>query len=83
MTMRRAFALAVAGLIATVAVASLGTYAAGTIRIDVRTTPLGWQHLNVVVSDIQVHRANAGNASGWTFLPLSRRRRSTSSGWGA
>ncbi len=68
---RRAFALAAAGLLAIVAVASLGTYATGTIRIAVSATPLSWQHLNVVFSDIQVHRASAGNASVWTSLPLS------------
>ncbi|HEX9340318.1 MAG TPA: DUF4382 domain-containing protein [Thermoplasmata archaeon] len=71
MTTRRAFALAVAGLIVTVAVASLGAYSAGTIKIGVRATSLSWQHVNVVFSDIQVHRANAGNASGWISLPLS------------
>ena len=71
MTPRRAFALAVAALLAIISVASLGTYASGTIKIAVRATPLNWQHLSVVFSDIQVHRANAGNASGWTSLPLS------------
>jgi len=70
-TPRRAFALAVAGLLAVLAVASLGTYSAGTIKIAVSATPVNWQHLNVVFSDIQVHRANAGNESGWTSLPLS------------
>ncbi len=71
MTPRRTFALAVAALLAIIAIASLATYATGTIKIAVSATPLNWQHLNVVFSDIQVHRANAGNASGWTSLPLS------------
>ena len=36
-----------------------------------RDAPVQWEHLNVVFSDIRVHRADAGNQSGWTSLPLS------------
>ena len=71
MTPRRAFAVALAGLIAIGAVAYLSSYATATIKIQVRGSALEWQHLNVVFSDIQVHRADAGNASGWNSLPLS------------
>ncbi len=72
LTPRRVFAIAVATLIAIAGLAYFGaSFAAGTLVIQVRDSPISWQHLNVVFSDIRVHRANAGNASDWISLPLS------------
>ncbi len=71
MTPRRVFAFALSGLIVIAGIAYLSTFASGTITVRVRDAPVGWQHLTVVFSEIQVHRADAGNPSGWMSLPLS------------
>lgn len=71
MTPRRAFAVAVASLLVIAGIVYLSTFASGTIVVRVRDAPAAWQHLNVTFSDIQVHRADAGNDSGWMSLPLS------------
>jgi len=65
------FAMAVAGLLLIGGLAVLGSVSSGTIYVYVRDAPAEWRQLNVVFSDIQVHRANAGNESGWIHLPLS------------
>ena len=65
------FALAVTGLLLIAGLAFLGSITSGTLYVYVRDAPVDWKHLNVVFSDIQVHRANAGNDSGWIHLPLS------------
>src|SRR5256885_9740568 len=63
--------MAVVGLLLVAGIAYLGSFASGTLYIYVRDAPADWKHLTVTFSDIQVHRAAAGNASGWTSLPLS------------
>ena len=71
MRRRAALAMAVVGLLLVAGIAYLGSFASGTLYIYVRDAPADWKHLTVTFSDIQVHRAAAGNASGWTSLPLS------------
>jgi Domain of unknown function (DUF4382) len=61
----------VTGLLVIAGLAYIGSFAAGTISIYVRDAPVNWKQLNVVFSDIQIHRAAAGNDSDWTSLPLS------------
>src|SRR3989441_9993236 len=68
---RAVFAMAVAGLLLIGGIAFLGSVTSGTLYVYVRDAPAEWKQLNVVFSDIQVHRANAGNESGWIHLPLS------------
>src|SRR2546429_7799850 len=68
---RTVFAMAVAGLLSIGGIAFLGSVSSGTLYVYVRDAPAEWRQLNVVFSDIQVHRANAGNESGWIHLPLS------------
>src|SRR6059036_988285 len=68
---RTVFAMAVAGLLLIGGIAFLGSVSSGTLYVYVRDAPAEWRQLNVVFSDIQVHRANAGNESGWIHLPLS------------
>src|SRR2546426_10421811 len=63
--------MAVVGLLLVAGIAYLGSFASGTLSIYVRDAPADWKHLTVTFSDIQVHRAAAGNASGWASLPLS------------
>src|SRR2546426_9352475 len=63
--------MAVVGLLLVAGIAYLGSSASGTLYIYVRDAPADWKHLTVTFSDIQVHRAAAGNASDWTSLPLS------------
>src|SRR2546428_6333138 len=63
--------MAVVGLLLVAGLAYLGSSASGTLCIYVRDAPADWKHLTVTFSDIQVHRAAAGNASDWTSLPLS------------
>src|SRR5438046_5584020 len=62
---RTVFAMAVAGLLLIGGIAFLGSVSSGTLYVYVRDAPAEWRQLNVVFSDIQVHRANAGNDSGW------------------
>ncbi len=71
MTPRRGFVLAASALIAISGLAFVGSLASGTIVVFVRDSPASWSHLNVHFADIQVHRADAGNDSGWVSLPLS------------
>ena len=68
---RTVFAMAVTGLLFIAGLAFLGSVTSGTVYVYVRDAPAEWRQLNVVFSDIQVHRANAGNESGWIHLPLS------------
>jgi len=68
---RTVFAMAVTGLLLIAGLAFLGSVTSGTLSVYVRDAPAEWKQLNVVFSDIQVHRANAGNDSGWIHLPLS------------
>jgi Domain of unknown function (DUF4382) len=68
---RTVFAMAVTGLLLIAGLAFLGSITSGTLYVYVRDAPADWKHLNVVFSDIQVHRADAGNDSGWIHLPLS------------
>src|SRR5438093_988878 len=68
---RTVFAMAVAGLLLIGGVAFLGSVTSGTLYVYVRDAPAEWRQLNVVFSDIQVHRASTGNDSGWIHLPLS------------
>src|SRR5438034_11736315 len=68
---RTVFAMAVAGLLLIGGIAFLGSVSSGTLYVYVRDAPAEWKQLNVVFSDIEVHRANAGNDSGWIHLPLS------------
>jgi hypothetical protein len=68
---RTVFAMAVTGLLLIAGLAFLGSVTSGTVYVYVRDAPAGWKQLNVVFSDIQVHRADAGNDSGWIHLPLS------------
>src|SRR2546428_10881864 len=63
--------MAVVGLLLVAGIVYLGSSASGTLYIYVRDAPADWKHLTVTFSDIQVHRAAAGNASDWTSLPLS------------
>src|SRR3989442_11365851 len=63
--------MAVVGLLLVAGIACLGSSGSGTLYIYVRDAPADWKHLTVTFSGIQVHRAAAGNASGWTSLPLS------------
>src|SRR2546426_10206675 len=63
--------MAVVGLLLVAGIAYLGSSASGTLYIYVRDAPADWKHLTVTFSNIQVHRAAAGNASDWTSLPLS------------
>src|SRR5438445_11294423 len=63
--------MAVVGLLLVAGISYLGSFASGTLYIYVRDAPADWKHLTVTFSDIQVHRAAAGNASGCTSLPLS------------
>jgi len=65
------FAMAVAGLLLIGGVAFLGSVTSGTLYVYVRDAPAEWRQLNVIFSDVQVHRTNAGNDSGWIHLPLS------------
>src|SRR5437899_7563697 len=68
---RTVFALAVTGFLFSAWLAFLGSVTSGTVYVYVRDAPVEWRHLNVVFSDIQVHRADAGNDSGWIHLPLA------------
>ena len=68
---RTVFAMAVTGLLLIAGLAFLGSVTSGTLSVYVRDAPAEWKQLNVVFSDIEVHRANAGNDSGWIHLPLS------------
>jgi len=68
---RTVFAMAVTGLLLIAGFAFLGSVTSGTLYVYVRDAPVEWRQLNVVFSDIQVHRADAGNDSGWIHLPLS------------
>src|SRR5256712_12682843 len=68
---RTVFAMAVTGLLLIARVAFLGSVTSGPLYVYVRDAPVEWRELNVVFSDIQVHRADAGNDSGWIHLPLS------------
>src|SRR2546422_11502437 len=63
--------MAVVGLLLVAGISYLGAFASGTLYIYVRDAPADWKHLTVTSSDIQARRAAAGNASGWTSLPLS------------
>jgi len=71
MRSRTVFAMAITGLLLIAGLAFLGSVTSGTLYVYVRDAPAEWKQLNVVFSDIQVHRANAGNESGWIHLPLS------------
>ena len=68
---RTVFAMAVTGLILIAGFAFLGSVTSGNLYVYVRDAPADWRQLNVVFSDIQVHRADAENDSGWIHLPLS------------
>src|SRR3989442_2181445 len=68
---RSVCAMAVAGLLLIGGIAFLGSVTSGMLYVYVRDAPAQWRQLNVVFSDIQVHRADAGNESGWIHLPLS------------
>src|SRR5256885_3166375 len=63
---RTVFAMAVTGLLFIAGLAFLGSVTSGTVYVYVRDAPANWRQLNVVFSDIQVHRADAGNDSGWS-----------------
>src|SRR2546428_7753536 len=63
--------MAVAGLLLIGGVAFLGSVTSGTLYVYVRDAPAEWRRLNVVFSDVQFHRANAWDDSGWIHLPLS------------
>jgi len=67
---RTVFAIAVTGLLLIAGLAFLGSVTSGTLSVYVRDAPAEWKQLNVVFSDIEVHRANAANDSGWIYLPL-------------
>lgn len=71
MTPRSALALTIIGLLTIAGIADLGSVASGAFVLRVRGDPVQWQRLTVTFSDIRVHRANAGDASGWTSLPLT------------
>lgn len=71
MTPRRGFALAASALLAIAGLAYIGTLASGSIVVFVRDAPVSWSELNVHFSDVRVHRADAGNESGWISLPLT------------
>lgn len=68
---RTVFAIAVTGLLLIGGLAFMGSITSGTLYVYVRDAPIDWRQLNVVFSDIQVHRAGGGNESGWLHLPLS------------
>jgi hypothetical protein len=68
---RIGFAIAASALIALASVAYVGTLASGTIIVVVRDAPVEWDQLHVRFSDVQVHRADAGEESGWVSLPLT------------
>ncbi|TLZ84479.1 MAG: DUF4382 domain-containing protein [Methanobacteriota archaeon] len=68
---RTVFAMAVTGLLLIAGFAFLGSVTSGNLYVYVRDAPADWRQLNVVFSDIQVHRADAENDSGWIHLPLS------------
>ncbi|HKZ23301.1 MAG TPA: DUF4382 domain-containing protein [Thermoplasmata archaeon] len=68
---RIGFALAASALVAIAGLAYIGTFASGTIVVFVRDAPIEWDQLNVRFSDVQVHRADAGDESGWISLPLT------------
>jgi len=68
---RTVFAMGVTGLLLIAGLAFLGSVTSGTLYVYVRDAPVEWRQLNVVFSDIQVHRADGGNDSGWIHLPLS------------
>ena len=68
-----ALALAVA---AVVIVGGVGLYLvlskspAGTVSIYVKDLPDEWSHINVTFSDVRIHKADAGNESGWKTLSI-------------
>lgn len=45
----------------------------GTLQVFVQDAPGGvtWSHVNITFSSIEVHRADAGNDSGWSAVPLT------------
>lgn len=44
--------------------------ATGTVKIFVKELPAEWTHINVTFSEVRIHKADAGNNSGWRTLEL-------------
>ncbi len=57
-------------IMAVLAYAVLGT-ATGTVTVYVEDSPDDWRYVNVTFSEVQIHRASAGNDSGWYTLPIT------------
>ena len=45
----------------------------GTLHIQVKDAPSNWLHLNITFDRIEIHRAGAGNESGWLSVNLTTR----------
>ncbi len=58
------------GLILAGTLTYLAIPAEGTLSILVRDAPADFSHVNVTFSEVRVHRADAGNESGWISLTL-------------
>jgi len=71
---RTAFALGAGAVLILAGVAYyMGAMSAGTLVVQVRDAPADWAHLNVTFTEVRVHRADAGNESGWVSLSLEAR----------
>ncbi len=69
-TRRGAFAIGIGALLILAGAAYLGTLSNGTLVVQVRDTPATWARLDVTFSEVSVHRAEAGNESGWVPMKL-------------
>jgi len=49
------------------------TLSTGTLVVQVRDSPEAWSRLDVTFAQVAVHRAEAGNESGWVNMTLTQR----------
>jgi len=68
------------GIAAVVVLGGVGAYAlisqpstTGRVSILVKDLPAEWTHVNVTFSEVKVHKADAGNESGWYNLTFATR----------
>ena len=55
---------------ATVGAYSILSATTGTVSIYVKDAPLDWKYVNVTFSEVRIHKASAGNESGWQTLSI-------------
>jgi hypothetical protein len=74
-TVNRRDLIAATIVVTVLVLATAGAYSflgaqSGTVSIFVKDAPTDWKYVNVTFSEVKIHKADAGNESGWQTLSI-------------